>query len=336
MTPDPIIPQSTDEDFYQIVAGVDGQTPESMEAFIANLEKDFEYPELSTLSGATKTDEEIAAEILGNEGQEIEDENEEITPTDPPASPVTGEVTPPVPPIEPTLLPDHVMVNGKQVSLADVQRLYEFDQFLRENPETAQRVQAAVQPVVPVAAETPAPANQELTPPEWMDLEDPAQKFMWDSHVANQNTLLALQEQNARDAQERINAQARADMDVALQRWTAAHPNFNEDQIEAVRKHGAEMNIWAAVNATSPDPVTSLVRVMDIAALDDPALRTVYLTPEVKTPTRQQRSTTRKGKLNSLGGSSGSVPRTTTPSRPLTDREAIDQFAAGLAESIGQ
>jgi hypothetical protein len=328
-----ITPQSNDEDFYQIVAGDDGQTLESMDAFIKSLEQGFEYPELAKLG---QTDEQIAAEILGNEGQETDEDetDDEGTSTSTPPAPVVSD-TPPVEP-DPTLLPDHVLINGNQIPLADVQRLYEFDQYLRSNPEAAERVHAAVQPVVPTPEQTPPPANQELTPPEWMDLEDPQQKFMWDSHVSNQRLLATMVEQNNARAQSEINARAQSDMASALTRWTAAHPNFNEDQIEKVRKHGAEMNIISGVMATSPDPVTALVRVMDLAAMDDPDLRAVYLTPEVKTPTRQQRSTTRKGKLNSLGGSSGSVPRTTTTPRPMSDREAIDQFAAGLAESFQQ
>lgn len=328
-----ITPQSSDEDFYQIVAGDDQRSPESMDEFIASLEQKFEYPELTTLSAPGKTDEEIAAEILGEEGQEIEDE--EIEPVTPATPPVEGEVpTPPAPsPVTPELLPDHVLVNGTQIPLADVQRLWEFDKHLRENPEAAERVRAAVQPVVPDPTPTP-PANQELTPPEWMDLEDPQQKFMWDSHVANQNTLAAIAQRDAAVRQESMNQKAVQDMDSALSQWTAAHPNINEDQIALVRKHAAEMNIIGSLMATSSTPVQALVRAMDIAAMDDPDLRTVYLTPEVKTPTAKQRSTTRKGKLNSLGGSSGSVPRTTTPSRPMTDQEARDQFAAGLQESF--
>lgn len=327
MTPPEITPQSTDEHFFEVVP--EGSA-DSIEAFLASLEDKFEYPALAHLG---QTDEEIATEILDDEGQETPDEeheeNGEITP---PTPPVTSEVPPPVPPVT-----DHVTVNGQQVPLTDIQRLYEFDQFLRSNPEAAERVQAAVQPVVPAPTETTPPADQELTPPEWMDLEDPQQRFMWDSHVTNQKTLLALQQSNAQRQQAEINQRAQTDMTTALSRWTAAHPNFNEDQIEAVRKHGADMNIIGSVMATSSDPVTALVRVMDIAALDDPDLRTVYLAPEEKkTPTRQQHSATRKGKLNSLGGSSGSVPRTTTPTRPQSDREAIDQFALGLAESFQQ
>jgi hypothetical protein len=104
-----------------------------------------------------------------------------------------------------------------------------------------------------------------------------------------------------------------------------------------MRRHAAEMNIASAVMATTVNPVDGFVRILDLAAMDHPDLRTVYLTPEDnKTPTRKQRSTERKSKLSSLGGSSGSVPRTTTTPRPVTDREAIDEFAKGLAESFQQ
>lgn len=328
MTPDPIIPQAN-EDVFEVIGADDGRDPASMDQFIESLEQSFEYPSLATIG---QTDEQIAAEILGNEGQEVPDEEDEDEEIVPPVPPVEGDPPPEVPPALPA---DHVLVNGQPVPIADIQRLYEFDQYLRSNPDAAARVQQAVQPAVPTPESTP-PANQELTPPDFLDMEDPAHKFMWESHVAQQKQLAAFQQQTVAQAQQAAVERANADMALALERWKTSHPNFNEDQIIEVRKHAASMNVIDSLMATSTTPVDALVRAMDLAAIDNPDLRNVYLDTSHKTPSRKQQSATRKGKLNALGGTSGSVPRTTTPSRPQTDREAIDEFAKGLAESFQQ
>lgn len=296
---------------------------ETIEAFVASLQDDFEYPALTHLSSTSEDFEPEDEEI-----DDAEHDEEETPANDSPASGDDDE------PSDPSALPDgFILIKGQPVAITDVERLYDFDQFLRSDPDASERVAQAVKPIVPTP--TPAPASQELTPPEWMDLEDPQQKFMWDSHVANQNTLAAVAQQAQQREQELSNQRAVADMDVALTRFRSAHPNFNDDQITALRLHARDMNIIGAVMATAPNQVDGFVRTMDLAAMDSPDLRSIYLTPETpSTPTRQQKSATRKRQLNALGGSSGSAPRTSPAKRPMSDREAIEQMAAGLAESF--
>lgn len=333
----PEIESQQSDDGYEVIGANDGRDSTAMDQFIASLEGEFQYPEF--VHGADgKSDEQIAAEILNGEGQEeVDDETVDDTPTpvEPPPAPATGDVTPP--PTTPQ--PDHVLVNGQSVPLADIQRLYEFDQYLRNNPDAASRVQQAVAtPTVPPAVQpTPAPPADEVKPPDFLDMDDPAHKFMWESHLEQQRQLQSFQQMQAAREQEALNQKALSEMDTALSKFRSLHPNFNDDQITEMRRHAASMNIASAVMATTVNPVDGFVRILDLAAMDHPDLRTVYLTPaESPTPTRKQRSTERKGKLNSLGGSSGSIPRTTTTPRPVTDREAIDEFAKGLAESFQQ
>jgi hypothetical protein len=325
MSPENINQQDPDQ-IYEIVPEANQET---IDSFLASLEGEFDYPAFTHLS-STQTDEEIASEIVEEEETPDEVDDEVPPPTPPPAPPVQDP---------PVTAPDTVLVNGNPVPLADIQRLYEFDQYLRQNPDAAERVQQAVtvrEPAVPTPAAAAPPAN-EVTPPDFLDMDDPAHKFMWESHLAQQQQLQQFTQQNIQREQEALNQKAMAEMDTALSRFRSAHPNLNDDQIIQIRKHGAEMNIASAVMATTVNPVDGFVRILDLAALDTPDIRSTYLDTEVKkTPTTRQRSTERKGKLNALGGSSGSVPRTTTTPRPVTDREAIDQFAQGLAESLGQ
>jgi hypothetical protein len=317
MSPEVDPQNSSDEHYFEVTGADDGRTPEAMEDFIKGLNESFEYPALATLNLEPDPAPELdpSGPLASDEPEEDSEEEEEV-PETPPATPS-----------------DHVLINGQEVPLSDVQRLYEFDQYLRSNPDAAERVQAAVKPTVPAA---PAPpTNETLTPPEFLDLEDPAQKFMWDSYVRTQTDLAAIKQRDEIREQSNVQARATADMDQALAQWTAAHPNFNDDQIIAVRKHAAEMNVIGSLMATSSSPVAALARAMDLAALDNPDLRSIYLDPEThKTQTRKQKQATTKSKLNALGGSSGSAPRTTSTPRPMTDKQARDQFAKELSDSF--
>jgi hypothetical protein len=272
------------------------------------------------------------AELQPQEDAEVEEEETDDEPVDPPLQ------TDP-PPAADTDSDLFVTVRGQQVPIADIERLHEFDQFLRSNPDAAQRVQAAVsKPVVPEPAAPAEPANEVATPPEFLDLDDPVHKFLWEQSQTQQKELLSIRQADIARQQEEINRRAVADMDVALTRFRSAHPNFNDDQIESLRQHSASMNIIGAVMATTPDPVSALVRVLDLGAMDNEDLRTIYLAPPEtpKETTQRQKSSSRKGKLNALGGSSGSVPRTSSSPRPMSDRDAIDQFAKELSDSFQQ
>jgi hypothetical protein len=322
--PSEILPQ--DEHFQQVIPEA---SQESIDDFIKSLEDDsFTYPALTHL--ATGVVDEPVAE---DEDDEEETTNEPVTPDET----TTDDTIPePVTSTVPT-----VTVRGQQVPLADLERLYEFDQFLKSDPDAAARVQQAVagQPVVPAEPITPvAQTPQVVTPPDFLDLDDPVHKFLWEQSQSQQQSLLQLRQQEAARINAETERRANDDMATAISRFRAAHPTFNDDQINTLRQHGARMNIVGAVMDTTPSPVEALVRVLDIAAMDNADLRPIFLAPpdESPTPTRRQQSTTRKSKLNALGGSTGSVPRTTSTPRATTDKQAIDQFAKELAESFGQ
>lgn len=316
--PQEFIPQQ--DEHYQAI--VPEASQESIDDFLKTLEADFDYPALSHLSS---TPADVIDPTPAEEIDEETDDNEPVPPV------VPDEITDPV-------QPQTVLVNGQQVPLADVQRLWEFDQFLRSNPDAAERVQQAVTPPqspVPPAAETP-PAN-EVTPPEFLDLEDPKDKFFWDQILANKQQLDTFTRQAQQIAEAESQRRYTEDAECAVANFRTQHPNFNDDQILSLRQHARDMNIIGALAATTSNLIDAFSRNLELAAMDSPDLRTIYLTPEEPpVPTTRQRSDTRKSKLNSLGGSSGSVPRTTPVSRPMSDREATDQFAAGLAEAFQQ
>lgn len=322
---------------YQLISGE--APPESIEQFIEGLNADWEYP-VDTHLGDVAPDNSTTQEP----------EQEEVDDPDDPLIPEPDATADPNAPSATSDEPATVEVNGVQVPLADVQRLYEFDQFLRSNPEASRRVAAAIsddqpapaepttgEPAVPAQAAAPATPIP-VAPPDFLDLEDPAQKFLWDSHVATQTQLANMVKANNDQAQTLANRQATIDAEAAISQFRTAHPNFNDDQMNTLRRHAAGMGILDSIIATSPDAVTALSRTLDLAALDHADSRTLYLAPPetARAKTTTEKSRARKSALNSLGGSSGSVPKTSTTPKPKTDRQAIDEFARQLGESFGQ
>lgn len=328
-----VTPPEADE--YQLVSHAPEDT---IESFIDKLSEGWEYP-TDAHTGDTPP-AVIDQQVTPPEDEEDDDPDDPLVPEpdatpDPNATPTTA------------IEPETVKVNGVAVPLADVQRLYEFDQFLRSNPDASQRVAAAIsndqptpaapaaeQPTVP--AQTPAPAAPaSVTPPDFLDLEDPAQKFLWDSHVATQTELATIRQQGQQQAQALADRQAQVDASEAIAKFRTDHPNFNDDQITTLRQHAAQMNIVGSLLATSPTPVAALHRNLELAALDHADSRTLFLAaPDTsRTPTREQHSRRRKSALNAIGGGGGAVPKTNTAPKPQTDRQAIDEFARQLAET---
>jgi hypothetical protein len=264
---------------------------------------------------------------------------------DPPDDPPTPDPT-----AQTSATPDFFEVNGRQVPKADIQRLYEFDQFLRENPDAAQRVQAAIPkpattppvggpPAVPPAPVATDPVTfEEPTPPEWMDLDDPQAKWQWDNHVAGQKAIfeqgqrqqqfLAQQQQTQRDT---VNRQAAVDMGTALDQFKQSHPNLNEDDIVAIRK--AAGPFVGGMMAQLP-PVDALVRSMEVGGMMDEDLRAKLTDPTVRTPSEKAKTRHRKARLGELSGSGRSAPKQETRPTFTSDKDFINAIAQELSESM--
>lgn len=300
-------------------------------------------------AGIARTDKAVTDQSITGEGGEEEDDDDD-----------DEEVTDPAPTGEPTGTastattdgtPDFIEFNGKQIPKADIQRLYEFDQYLRANPDAAQRVQAAIPaPTTPAVGGPsdipPAPVQtsavkefEEPTPPEWMDLDDPQTKWQWDNHVAGQKATFdqaqqqqqfLAQQQTERTAQ--TNRQAAADMGIALDKFKASHPNLNEDDIVAVRK--AAGPFVSGMLAQLP-PVDALVRSMEVGGMMDEDLRAKLTDSTVRTPSEKNKARHRKARLGELSGSGRSAPKTDTARPTFTsDKDFINAIAQELSESM--
>jgi hypothetical protein len=239
---------------------------------------------------------------------------------------------------------DFFTINGQQFPRSDIERLYNFDQFMRQNPDAALRVAEAIKPTAdgqpPVSETTPTTTDEEWvepTPPETLDLDDPMAKFTWDSMVSLQKSQFELGKQQkqfltaqARDRQEQVNRQAAVDMDVALTQFRQQYPGLNDDDIATIRQEAIP---FVDGMMRQLPPVDALKRSMEVAAFANTDLRP-RLESETKPPTTHQRSTRRKQKLDSISGSPRSAPKVDTKPSFSNDRDMVNAFANALNDQM--
>lgn len=267
------------------------------------------------------------------------DDDDELTET-PPAQP-TGEQD------------DSFTINGQPFSRADIERLYNFDQYMRANPDVATRVNAALTgqasglgqatvPQTPPPADPPVPPTTEWKPPEppdFLDLEDPAQKFTWDTHVATQKAFFDREQrdnkfftQQAQERQANVNRQAQQDMASALTSFKQSHPNLNDDDIAKIRQAAVPFVDGMMKNLA---PTDALIRSMEVAAVMDDDLRAKVQDPTVRTRTTAQQTKHRKARLGELSGSGRSAPKT-EQARPAftSDKDFLNALASEFSEHM--
>ena len=248
---------------------------------------------------------------------------------------------------------DHFTINGQQFAREDIERLYNFDQYMRSNPDVARRVNDAITqpsagaPTVPEATTTsgagttePVTEWKDPEPPDFLDLEDPAQRFQWDTHVATQKAFYDREqrdrkffEQQAQVQQQNTARQAQQDMQAALTTFTQAHPNLNEDDIVKIRQ--AAVPFIDGMMKQLP-PVEALTRSMEVAAVMDTDLRAKITDPAVRTRTNQQRTTHRKARLGEISGSPRSAPKTESRPAFTSDKEFLNALASEFSEHMNR
>lgn len=299
-------------------------------------------------AGIARVDKTVTDQLPnGQTGEDDldDDESDDDEPSD--ETPTTDPATPS------SATPEFIEVNGQQIPKADIQRLYEFDKFLRANPDAAQRVQAAIPPPAaappaggpPNVPTPPTPANQveewkDPEPPDFLDLDDPAQKFQWDTHVSTQKALFdrdqrdkQLFAQQAQDRQAQTTRQAAVDMGTALEQFKQAHPNLNEDDIATIRKSAGPF--VSGMLAQLP-PVQALVRSMEVGGMMDDDMRTKLTDPTIRTQSEKTKTRHRKARLGELSGSPRSAPKTEARPQFTSDKDFVNAIAQELSESMNR
>lgn len=287
----------------------------------------------------------IDQSVITNDGGTGEDEDEidddAGDDTDPTGAPQNAPA-----PASANAPADFTLSNGQTISREDAERLYNFDQYLRANPDKAAAVNAAIagqptpaQPAVPEAA-AQASTWEEPEVPDFLDLDDPAQKFQWDTHVQTQKVLFEQEQRSQKFFQQQAETtrqsqvrQAETDMAAALVQFKTTHPNLNEDDIVAIRK--AAGPFVQGMLAQLP-PVEGLIRSMEVGGMMDEGLRTKLTDPTVRTRSEAQQTRHRKRISGAISGSPRSAPKgeTTRPTNQMSDKDFLNELAQGFNEAM--
>jgi hypothetical protein len=264
---------------------------------------------------APPVDGDVTDDEGENEDGDVTDDEQELD------DEVVDDAVPSAPTVNaPSPLSSTLRIGDKDIPLDEVTQLYELGKTLRENGLDRQVTQPV--PVAPTP-ETP----QEVAPPSFIDPDDEVQMGLW-KHI---QTLEAKVDQTQQTFQQTAAQQERAraqdDFNSALNKFRTAYPNVTDDDLAIIRPAAALIvNPLIAAHG----PVEGMVKAMYITGLDIERTRSKILDPT--TPTNN--SNTRKRKLNSLNGSSGSAPKTNNRPQLTSDRDVVNAMARELADNL--
>lgn len=241
---------------------------------------------------------------------------------------------------------------GVEMTRADAARWASFQGELQENPELAQRVAAALRagyagegtPQAPPAAPPAPPVDETPQPPEGLDLDDPQIAMLWQQHVDNQARYAQLEQRLLIHDEHIANTQRQTTeslINTARTGFQEKH-HLSDTEMQNVYDLCGELQVLPALLSTTDpatgqprqvDPIAAMDRAFDIARWQIPELRQREIDAQLE---QAKTDTKRKKKLTSLGGSSGSAPRTTqVPNTPAGRREAMIREVAGMMTGQG-
>lgn len=299
--------------------------------------------------GVLDDDLEAAAQAAFNapaDAGEVEPTGDEPTGDDDTGAGAEGgegaEGAPTPPAAEEPPAPDVFQINDElALTREEATNWAQFQQYLRDNPVVAARLQTALEAEEAAATTPPTPPAAETPPtreiPEGIDLDDPAIAALWNQHTATLDHIARL-EATVQAHDQYVTNTSQQQMETLLNQARVTFKekhSLTEAEMQKVYDVTGRLQVLPAL--LSPvDPVTGTPRQIDplsamgeafeLARWNIPELREREMQLKVD---EQKTDTKRKQKLSSLGGSSGSTPRTVP--EPKTQAERREAMIAAVA-----
>ena len=175
----------------------------------------------------------------------------------------------------------------------------------------------------------PPPAAPQI--PEWLDQDDPAQMAMWTRQQDLERRLDAVSRTQAQTLQEQTKTRAVQDANAGISTFRQLHPELSEEDIGAIRTHAAALEIIDGLAKTRSGS-DAVAKALDIAYKDLPEFQARETGVPSPAQVKKAERAEKKSKLNALGGSSGSVPRSEARPDLSTDSGAKAAAAQWLRE----
>lgn len=285
------------------------------------------------------SEEDVEEYAEGRFTQEVEPEQEPDTTPDPdPDStpdPDDGDEDEVEEEIDPPSAFDPTSIDEQQY-----RAFQEFTGFLAENPEFASYVatfpgfyddnQVGQQPLGAPSGTGAVPDNAQsgaLPLPDDLDLDDPAVKALLPL-LQQQQTILQSLTQQQEVTQRQLYENQREQTTAIANRVQASFKKqygLEDGEMEELHTIAGRLQVLPSLMSgvdpwtgmpTKPDPMSAIERAYEMALYSTPKYRNKVIQPESE---RVVKDNTRKKKLSSLSGNSGSSPR--TPAAPRNDLE---------------
>jgi len=181
-----------------------------------------------------------------------------------------------------------------------------------------------------------APLDEPPAPklPDFIDPDDPVAVGLWNEVVELRKGQAQTQETVVAAVDQAGRAKVQADIGNAIDRFKAAHPDLDDDDIRAIRDHtSATVNIPGVMANFPGDAVEGLVRALEIGSMTDPITRDKVLGVR---DDRSTKDTNRQRKLSALSGGGGTGQRRPSKApKPATWNDVAARLAKEL-ESLGE
>lgn len=221
----------------------------------------------------------------------------------------------------------------EQAGLLQVRRM------LLEHPELAEKFAGDVRQVMAGGSlksteEIAAEKAEAEKLPDWVDPDEPAQVAMFRRNQELEARMTSLERSGEASQQAMSQAQVRADIAAGVDRFKAAHPDLNDDDINNIRNHTkASVNVPGVMANFPDDPIEGIARALEIGSMTDPATRDKVLGINKTNPSEADKK--RQKNLSGLSGSTGSAPRRPGKTKPAGNWNEVAHRLAKELEAMG-
>lgn len=208
--------------------------------------------------------------------------------------------------------PGYIDFEGQQLPVDQVRALLELDRKMREEPEVAARVGAALRPPAEPAAL-----------PEWIDPEDTQAVRLYQHSESVRAEANEAKAQLAQVSERDQRARVVDSFKTAVVQFRAKYPNLNDEQVAQIADATGRANIVEGLERTEGSLTQAFDRAMEMTMWGTPALRSLALASDGATVS-PDKSKERKSKTAALSPSGGSAPRNSEKAaRPKTREELM-------------
>ena len=230
-------------------------------------------------------------------------------------------------------------LRGTPLTETEADGLLHLRKLLIDHPDLAVRINELAEAKLTGRQLPPEPAPAAQAPvdeppaapalPDFIDPDDPVAVGLWREVVDLRKGQERTTETVTTAVERAGQAKVQADIANALDRFKAAHPDLDDDDIRAIRDHtSASVNIEGVMGNFPGDPVEGLVRALEIGSMTDPVTRDKVLGVR---DVRGAKDAKRQRSLSALSGGGGAASRRPAPAaKPV----GWNDVSARLAEAI--